>query len=98
MRVLSVNIQQVPSRFAQLLQGRTATIDKTARTPSGIKCAAKQTLAFIVVEILLFQPGLQKRQLANIKFSTDLGTLTPCTHHAAITALPQSQRQGINQN
>ena len=58
MRVLSVYIQQLIARFAQLLQGGTSSVDEAARTSPGIQHATQQTYTRIAFQLLLAQPCL----------------------------------------
>ena len=97
MRVLAVDIQQIPAHCAHLLLGGGAAIDETARAAICIEHAAHQAHTGIAFQTLLRQPRFNLRQLADVEFRANFRTFTAIAHHHRIATLAQCQRQRINQ-
>ena len=70
MRMLALNIHEVFTDRMQLLQGSSATIDKTAGTSTGIHQPAQQAYSAIVImifESVFAQPFRELRQSAEYR-------------------------------
>jgi hypothetical protein len=96
--MLAVDVDELLARVAQLGRRAGTAVDVGARTPSGVDHPPQDALTVLACKVVLRKPRLQRRQLRRIELGAYLGTLAPGTHHRAVGAAAQDQRQRIHQH
>ncbi len=95
--MLAVDADQVLAQVAHLGERRGRAVDVGSGAAVGAHRAAQQAL-IAVVQLPFGEPGAGRRVVPQVEGGQHLGPFAAGAHHGAVGALPQGQRQGVDEH